>query len=330
MTTRQRASRAARGTYAVQVAADATNRPAGRYHGSKHTLGKWIIGHLPADHDVYSESYCGMLNVLLLKERSAIEAVNDLSGEVVAFFRALRECPDALIRAIHLTPFAYDEWRLAYQPAADPVERARRFYVRAYLSIAGPTSSSTNPGFRRQKKLSRGREGRKTMVAAAKTFADTSHLWAIAERLRGVTIENEDALAHMRRYDSRRTLFYVDPPYYPATRVRDARSAYEHEMSEAQHAELLDVLGGLKAMVALSGYRCGLYDDGLRGWTRYDKTVRVNGAGSAVESLWLNPAAQHALYYREPSLARSDLPLFAGSFFGAGGSGAFQEAEEEA
>ena len=41
----------------------------GTDHGSKPTLGPWIIGHLPADHDTYDEPYCGMANVLLLKER---------------------------------------------------------------------------------------------------------------------------------------------------------------------------------------------------------------------------------------------------------------------
>ncbi len=166
------------------------------------------------------------------------------------------------------------------------------------------------------------------MTAAAKTFADTSHLWVVAARLKGVTIENEDALVHMGRYDHPRTLFYVDPPYMPETRVRDARSAYVHEMTEADHAKLLAALNRLSAMVALSGYRCGLYDEMLTGWTRYDKTVRVNGEGSAVESLWLNPAAETALRTPPPL---PELPLFA-SFFGNHGSNLSQPAgpdEEE-
>ena len=310
----------------MTVAADASARPPARYHGSKHTLGPWIIGHLPADHDTYDEPYCGMANVLLLKERSLIEAINDRSGDVVNFFRVLREAADELIRAIDLTPFAWDEWKLSCQPTEDPLERARRFYARAYMSIAGPTSSSTNPGFRRQKVFSRGKDGRKTMTAAAKTFSDVDHLWAIARRLKGVTIENEDALVHIGRYDHPRTLFYVDPPYMPETRVRDARSAYDHEMTEADHAALLEALGGLSGMVALSGYRCPLYDVALGGWTRYDKLARVNGEGSKVESLWLNPAAEGALReetLREKALREqtlrdeirrarnADLPLFA-------------------
>jgi DNA adenine methylase len=311
----------------MRVADDAPRRPAGRYHGSKHTQGPDIIGRLPADHDTYDEAFCGMLSVLLRKERSLIEVVNDRSGDVVNFFRVLRERPDELIRLIDLTPFAWEEWKLSYKPADDPVERARRFYARAYMSIAGPTSTMTNPGFRRQKMFSRGSDGRKMMTPAAKTFANVDHLWTVARRLKGVTIENEDALVHIRRYDHPRTLFYVDPPYMPETRVRGADSAYEHEMTEDDHAALLATLNGLKGMVALSGYRCPMYDDSLTGWTRHDKLMRVNGRGSKVESLWLNPAAVEAVARGEEAARRAaeraaaeeaerrrnhrDLPLFA-------------------
>ena len=296
----------------VHVAFDASSRPPARFHGSKHRAGPWIISHLPADHDTYGEPYCGMANVLMLKERSLIEFINDLNGDVVTFFRMLRERPDDLIRAVDLTPFAWAEWKLSYEPTADPLERARRFYTRAYLSITGPTSTSTNPGFRRQKKYSRGKNGNKTMTAAAVTFADVSHLWTVARRLKGVTIESEDAIKLMRRYDLPRTLFYVDPPYYPETRTRDARSAYSHEMTHDDHVKLLQSLKKLHSMIALSGYRCELYDDELCEWTRFDRSFRVNGEGSRIESLWLNPAAENARS-RPHMDARSQWSLFGDS-----------------
>lgn len=301
--------------HVMQVAVDAPSRPPCRYHGSKHTPGPWIIAQLPVDHDTYVESHCGMANVLMLKERSLIEAINDRNGDVVNFFKMLRERPEELIRAIDLTPFAWDEWKLSYENTVDSLEQARRFYTRSFLSISGPTSSSTNPGFRRQKKFSRGKGGNKTMTSAAMTFSDVEHLWTVARRLKGVTIENEDALRLMRRYDLERTLFYVDPPYYPETRTFAARSAYSHEMTHEDHVELLHVVNGLRGMVALSGYRCELYDDELREWTRYDHSFRVNGSGSRVESLWLNPAAEDAktrphLDERRRAIRQPQLALF--------------------
>lgn len=281
----------------MRMAADRPKRLAARFHGSKHTMGPWIVAHLPGneEHDVYVEPFCGMANVLFVKERSRIEAINDLDSDVVNFFRVLREQEKALIRLIDYTPFAWEEWKLSFEPADDPLERARRFYCRAYMSIAGPTSSSANPGFRRQKKFSRGRDGRSMMTTAANTFANVSHLEEVARRLKGVTIENENAMTLMGRYDSPSTVFYVDPPYYPDTRVRNARSAYRHEMTEADHEALLTVLNGLGGMVALSGYRVKVYDDVLAGWERHDRRVRVNSNGYRVESLWLNPAAVEAV-----------------------------------
>ena len=96
--------------------------------------------------------------------------LNDLDDDVVTFFRVMRDMPDELIRRIALTPFARREWIAAGQPADDPVEQARRFYVRSYGSIAGPTAQWRS-GWRRQKVLSRRADGSGAMTTAATAFA---------------------------------------------------------------------------------------------------------------------------------------------------------------
>lgn len=156
------------------------SRPALRYHGSKWRAAPWIIAHLPDDHDVYIEPFGGSAAVLLQKARSPIEVYNDLDGDVVNFFRLLREQPDELIRAIHWTPFAHAEQQLSREPADDPLEAARRFYVRSHLTVCGPTAL-WNPGWRRQTFLSRGRDGQSSMTPAARTFMQTEHLLQVAE-----------------------------------------------------------------------------------------------------------------------------------------------------
>ena len=115
----------------------APHRPALRYHGAKWRLAPWIISCIPAAHDSYIEPFGGSAAVLLRKSRSPIEVYNDLDGDVVAFFRMLRERPDDLIRAIYWTPFAHAEQQLSRQPTDDPLERARRLYARSYLTISG-------------------------------------------------------------------------------------------------------------------------------------------------------------------------------------------------
>ena len=76
------------------IAPDAPARPALRYHGAKWRAASWIVACLPEDHDSYIEPFGGSAAVLLNKPRSPIEVYNDLDGEVVNFFRILRERPE--------------------------------------------------------------------------------------------------------------------------------------------------------------------------------------------------------------------------------------------
>jgi len=161
-------------------------RPALRYHGAKWRLAPWIASHFPpkAAVDVYEEAFCGSASVLMRIDRSPIEIINDRDGDVVNFFRVLRERPEELIRQIELTPFARSEWEMAGESTDDPVERARRFYLRSYGSISGPTAQWRS-GWRRQKRLSRKADGTGAMSSAARVFADVGHLHTVAARLRG-------------------------------------------------------------------------------------------------------------------------------------------------
>jgi DNA adenine methylase len=52
----------------------------------------------------------------------AVETYNDLDGEVVNFFRVLRDRQEALIRTIGLTRFSREELHVA---AEEPIEEDR-------------------------------------------------------------------------------------------------------------------------------------------------------------------------------------------------------------
>ncbi|MCP4537710.1 MAG: DNA adenine methylase [Chloroflexi bacterium] len=271
-------------------------RPALRYHGSKWLLAKWIISQFPP-HECYVEPFGGGAGVLLRKSRSWLEVYNDKDHQVVNFFRVLREQPDDLIRTIELTPYAKAEWEQALVDDPDPVEAARRLYIRAYMNIAGPTAQ-WKTGWRRQKVITKA-NGKKRMTPAATTFMRIDHLYDVADRLRGVQIECDDALSVIERYDSPETLFYIDPPYPSSTRGRWKNHAYAHEMTDDQHRELATVLRDVRGMVIISSYRCELYDELYTDWQRRDKKTRVNGPGHAIESVWLSDSA-----------IRRELPLF--------------------
>ncbi|HFC10149.1 MAG TPA: DNA adenine methylase, partial [Chloroflexi bacterium] len=79
-----------------------------RYHGAKWKIAPWIIQHFPP-HTTYVEVFGGSAGVLLRKPPAPIEVYNDLDGEVVNFFRVLRERPEELARAVEFTPYARAE-----------------------------------------------------------------------------------------------------------------------------------------------------------------------------------------------------------------------------
>lgn len=194
-------------------------RPPLRYFGGKFRLSKWIIPNLPP-HKCYVEPFGGGAGVLLNKAPSYNEVYNDLDGEVVNFFRMLREHPDELIRAIELTPYARAEQVQAFnEPADNPLERARRLYVRCWQSYGGGRTQWST-GWRYEIGDTRGKR-------IIDDWNETDHLQAVVSRLKNVQIENDDALRVIERFDSDDTLFYCDPPYQAVTRsVRWRTKAY--------------------------------------------------------------------------------------------------------
>ena len=83
----------------------AVRRPALRYHGGKWILAPWIISHFPK-HRIYVEPFGGAGSVLLRKSRAFAEIYNDLDGEIVSFFRVIRDAEKSaeLLRRLSLTP----------------------------------------------------------------------------------------------------------------------------------------------------------------------------------------------------------------------------------
>ena len=265
------------------------SRPALRYHGSKWLLAQWISSHFPP-HECYVECYGGGAGTLLQKARSWLEVYNDLDHQVVNYFRVLRERPEELVRLIRLTPYSLIEWELAQDADSDPLEAARRLYIRSFQGIAGPTAQ-WRTGWRRQKLITKS-NGQEKMTPAACSFMGTEHLFEIAERLRGVEIDCKPALEIIERYDSSQTLFYLDPPYPSSTRSRGKKQAYAYEMTDEQHQELARAVHKVHGMVLISGYQCEMYDELYHGWPRVEKEARTNSQyNTAMESLWISPNA---------------------------------------
>jgi DNA adenine methylase len=257
------------------------------WYGGKFSHLDWLLPQLPQAHH-YCEPFAGSAAVLLNRDPAPVETYNDLDGEVVNFFRVLRDQAQSLVEQIELTPFSREEFAGAcdLDPDLPPLERARRFYVRARQVRSGLAQTATVGRWANCKKTSRaGMSG-----VISRWFGGVEYLPGIAHRLLRVQIENRPAEEVIALYDSPDTLFYCDPPYLHQTRG-DAR-AYGHEMSEDDHRALAGILNGVAARVVLSNYDCPLMDeiyDGSR-WRKVVGPRKTNHTtkGTRQEVIWLN------------------------------------------
>ncbi len=268
-------------------------RPRGRriafgWYGGKFSHLDWLLPLLPECHH-YCEPFAGSGAVLLNRDPSPVETYNDIDGEVVNFFRVLRDHHESLIRAIALTPFSREEYCDAIYGDTEgisDVERARRFYIRARQTRTGLAQTASLGRWANCKNTSR--SGMSGVVS--RWLGGVNALDAIAQRLLRVQIENRPANEIIRLYDSPETFFYCDPPYLHET--RGDSKAYAFEMNESQYRDFSKVVNKCKGKVGISGYDHPLMDVLFPP----DRWVKVRGSDKTIHStkdtrqevLWAN------------------------------------------
>lgn len=246
-----------------------------KYPGAKNRLAPWICEYIP-EHSVYLEPFAGSLAVLFNKPRCHIETVNDLHGEVVNFFKVLRDEPDDLIKLVSHTPYSREEYDLAYQESDNEIERARRFCVRCWQGFG--CSNLYHNGFKN------GQQSTSPNPARIWSMLPTTMIMA-TERLKDVQIENLPAIELIERYNTEDVFIYADPPYLHGTRKN---YLYKYEMDDADHIKLLETLIRHPGKVLLSGYDNDLYNSRLQGWKKVSKSTIAEGGAKRVETLWMN------------------------------------------
>lgn len=257
------------------------------YYGGKQRLASQIVPLFPA-HKVYFEPFAGGAAIFFAKPRAERETLNDVDGRVMRFWRALRERPEELARAVAMTPYSRAEWRSCRyedEPAEDDVEAARRYIVEIDQSFSREGTGWSPPS------ILFDRRGRWQPGVWANL---PDKIAAAATRLQGVALEAADALDLIPRWDVPGALIYCDPPYALHTRSAPDRK-YVHDDDGTLWSRLVEVLRAVEhADVILSGYPCPEADE--LGWRMIplahkltvtagvDKELR-----SAPEALWLSP-----------------------------------------
>ena len=180
--------------------------PAAGYIGGKRNLASRLVAMIErVDHDGYAEPFVGMGGVFLRRRsRPKVEVINDVSGDVVTFFRVLQRHYPYMIDMLRFRVASRAEFeRLKATPAETltDLERACRFLYLQRLAFGGKVSGR-NYGVRTD-------TGSRFNVSKLEPLLADIH-----ERLAGVVIEQLGYGEFIRRYDRAGMLFYLDPPYW--------------------------------------------------------------------------------------------------------------------
>lgn len=266
--------------------AEKLQTPVLKYWGSKYSIAPWITSQFP-EHRTYIDLFGGSASVILQKKPAKHEIYNDIDGEVVNFFRVLREDGSRLIKLIDRTPYSREEFELSLLPSEDLVEQARRTFIKMNAGIKFNLGGSFRPYG--NAKCSGG-------YIAAKNFQKKKALVYAKKRLKDVTIENTDYKKLLNGFINQPDcLIFIDPPYLGSTRGK--AKIYKNEMMSAlSHARLLKQIRNSCAMIIISGYDHPLYDKFLPGWNKeYFKTTN-NKQDERIEVTWSNVRREDDLF----------------------------------
>ena len=249
-------------------------------------MAKHIIDLFPP-HRTYVEGFGGAGHILFNKEMSEIEIYNDKNENLYNFFRIIQDdiTREDLLFRLQLTPYSREEFELAKVESKyddDDIEKVRKFYL---ITMQSMNSIGDNWSYSK----TQSRRGMAQNVSKYLGHVDTN-IEESSKRLKGVTLENLDIIDLINKYDSKDTLFYLDPPYVADTRV--AKKVYRHEMPDDKQKEMVDKLLMIKGKAILSGYDNRIYERLVKGgWDKFilGEYVKRSGKSSKGEEIiWKN------------------------------------------
>lgn len=244
-------------------------RPPFSYYGGKQRMCSKILPLIP-EHTLYCEPFLGGAAVFWAKEPSEVEVLNDTNRELINFYSVVQNDFISLEKEIRISLHSRDLHRKAGVINANPdmfseIKRAWAVWVLNNQSFA---SKMNGPwGFDKSRNCT-------TKKITNKREAFTEEY---AIRLQHVQLESADALQIIRRFDSKDSFFYCDPPYYNSDCAHyDGYTVEDFEM-------LLKRLAEIEGKFLLSSYPSDILKEftKLHGWQTLtkDSKVSVNAKG---------------------------------------------------
>jgi DNA adenine methylase len=201
--------------------------------GGKRQLRKEIVPMIPDDHETYVEVFAGGAWVLFGKEPSKVEVINDINGELVNFWKVVKQRPQAFVAELRYLVASREIFSIIRSVdtcyLSEVVRACRFFYLNKNSFSSKGEVFSARPG-----------QARMDPDKVNDVIEQACH------RIARITIERLDFRVLFKRYNKPATFFYVDPPYV------DCPGCYEHLFKEQDHRDLAAILAGIKGRFILS------------------------------------------------------------------------------
>ncbi len=187
----------------------------------------WMSGKLPVDKNIYNDFNRHLANVFLCcttdpqqMENACLKYYNDIgNGDKFIEYR-----DEAF--AIYGTQFPIPDYDLA----------AKYMLLQLQIFSGGNGLTATTKMYHNE-----------NYKPKFKTFTEKFQQVRYLDKLKHLSVENMDCRDLIRKYDSKETFFYVDPPYYKL------ESYYtEGDFGKKDHLELIDMLKNTKGRWAIS------------------------------------------------------------------------------
>jgi DNA adenine methylase len=213
------------------------------YYGGKQNMLKHIRPLIPV-HTLYCEPFAGGAAVFFDKEPVKVNIINDLNGELINFYRTvitdLTKLRTEVNKTLHCRAQHEHAWHIYNNPQFfTHVQRAWAVFILSKLGFSGQLSSSF--GFDR----TAGKNSLKLRcLKQDEVFCE--ELKALLEKS---TIECDEALIIIKRYDCQQAWHFIDPPY-----VNSNMGHYSGMFNEQNLAELLELCTKLQGKFMLTMY----------------------------------------------------------------------------
>ncbi|MFZ5559392.1 MAG: DNA adenine methylase, partial [Patescibacteria group bacterium] len=188
------------------------------------------------------------------KRKCQIEVLNDINENIYTFFKVLRNQNEEFKAYIENIPYSHQihkEYLGKYRKNnyQSQIEQAAVFWYLANVGFGG----TIHGGFGRR---------RNSTSHPATIKNRVNNILSFRDRLRDVYLENCDFQKVIKRYDSKDTLFYVDPPYVSMEHY------YKINFGIEDHERLSQILNAVLGKVVLSYYPHELLDKLYVDWHR--------------------------------------------------------------